>query len=220
MARRIRLTERADQWEARDLDVELSVAGNTRQEALEQLDSLVAATTSDGDVEPPAEEFHSSSANSDINHVHTRIRERLDELREESISADDAPEDPSVLNQHVDADRTLDEIFNESAYDERRELRRAHPSGWLYLTQPALLPVLVDSLLSFPPGHEFSETELAEDIGVTRQTVAAYSARLENVEIIEEVPNTSPRRYRVSDSEVVRELHKLNSALNNVGDDE
>jgi len=39
------------------------------------------------------------------------------------------------------------------------------------------------------------------------------------VELIEEVPDTSPRRYRVSDSNVVQELFALNSALNNVGED-
>ncbi|RLM71598.1 hypothetical protein DVK08_05630 [Halorubrum sp. Atlit-9R] len=37
------------------------------------------------------------------------------------------------------------------------------------------------------------------------------------VELIEDVPNTSPRRYRVADSDVVRECFELNSALNSVG---
>jgi hypothetical protein len=39
------------------------------------------------------------------------------------------------------------------------------------------------------------------------------------VELVEEVPNTSPRRYRVADSDVVRELFELNSALGAAGDE-
>lgn len=57
--------------------------------------------------------------------------------------------------------------------------------------------------------------EVAEHAGVTRQTVGNYTDLLLEVELIEEVPNTSPRRYRVADSDVVRELFELNSALNN-----
>lgn len=44
-----------------------------------------------------------------------------------------------------------------------------------------------------------------------RQTVGNYTDLLLEVELIEEVPNTSLRRYRVADSSVVRELFELNS---------
>jgi hypothetical protein len=103
---------------------------------------------------------------------------------------------------------------------ETKERRKAHPSGWLYLTQHDAVPILVDALLDLPPNREFNKTEFAEHAGVTRQTVGNYTDLLEEVELIEEVPNTSPRRYRVADSDVVRELFALNSALNTVGDDE
>jgi hypothetical protein len=36
--------------------------------------------------------------------------------------------------------------------------------------------------------------------------------------IVEEVPNTSPQRYRVAESPVVQELFELNSALNAAGE--
>lgn len=100
--------------------------------------------------------------------------------------------------------------------EEKKELRKEHPSGWLYLTQHDAIPILVDALLDLPPNREFNKTELAEHAGVTRQTVGNYTDLLLEVELIEEVPNTSPRRYRVADSDVVRELFELNSALNNV----
>jgi len=102
---------------------------------------------------------------------------------------------------------------------EKKKLRREHPSGWLYLTQHDAIPILVDALLDLPPNREFNKTELAEHAGVTRQTVGNYTNLLLEVELVEEVPNTSPRRYRIADSNVVRELFELNSALNNVGDE-
>ncbi len=102
---------------------------------------------------------------------------------------------------------------------EKRELRRENPSGWLYLTQHDPIPILVDALLDLPLNREFNKTELAEHAGVTRQTVGNYTDLLLEVELIEKVPNTSPRRYRVADSNVVRELFELNNALNNAGDE-
>ena len=102
---------------------------------------------------------------------------------------------------------------------EKKKLRREYPSGWLYLTQHDAIPILVDALLDLPSNREFNKTELAEHAGVTRQTVGNYTDLLLEVELVEEVPNTSPRRYRVADSDVVRELFELNGALNNVGDE-
>ena len=99
----------------------------------------------------------------------------------------------------------------------KKELRKEHPSGWLYLTQHDAIPILVDALLDLPPNREFDEPELADHAGVARQTVGNYTDLLIEIELVEKVPNTSPRRYRVADSNVVRELFELNSALNNVG---
>lgn len=92
--------------------------------------------------------------------------------------------------------------------------RLENPSGLLYLLQHESVPLLLDGLLDLPPGREFNKTELAEHVGVTRQTVGTYVDLLLEVEIVEEVPNTSPQRYRVAESDVVQELYELNSALN------
>ncbi|WP_435099475.1 hypothetical protein [Halorubrum sp. N11] len=100
---------------------------------------------------------------------------------------------------------------------QKKELRKEHPSGWLHLTQHDAVPILVDALLDLPPNREFNKTEFAEHAGVTRQTVGNYTDLLLEVELIEEVPKTSPRRYKVADSDVVRELFELNSALNSTG---
>jgi DNA-binding MarR family transcriptional regulator len=99
-----------------------------------------------------------------------------------------------------------------------KEARLQHPSGFLYLTQHESVPILLDALLDLPPGREFNKTELADHAGVTRQTVSNYIDLLLEVNIIEEVPNTSPRRYQVAESDVVQELFELNGAINAAGD--
>lgn len=96
--------------------------------------------------------------------------------------------------------------------------RLEHPSGLLYLLQHESVPILLDALVDLPPGREFNKTELADHAGVTRQTVGSYTDLLLEVEVVEEVPNTSPQRYRLAESAVVDELFALNSALNAAGE--
>jgi len=105
-----------------------------------------------------------------------------------------------------------------AAERDTKEARLQHPSGFLYLTQHESVPILLDALLDLPPGREFNKTELADHAGVTRQTVSNYIDLLLEVNIIEEVPNTSPRRYQVAESDVVQELFELNSVINEAGD--
>lgn len=97
-----------------------------------------------------------------------------------------------------------------------KEARLEHPSGFLRLTRSETVPIVVDALLDLPPGREFNKTEIAERAGVTRQSVTNHVDVLFELEVIEEVPETSPQRYRVADSDVVRTLFELNSALNSV----
>ena len=106
-----------------------------------------------------------------------------------------------------------------AAEKDTKEARLENPSGILYLFQHESIPILVDAILTLPPGREFTKTELADHAGVTRQTVSKYIDRLLDLDIVEAVPNTSPRRYQVADSVVVEELFALNSALNAAGDD-
>ena len=95
-----------------------------------------------------------------------------------------------------------------------KKTRLEHPSGLLYLFQHDAVPIFLDALLDLPPGREFNKTEFADHSGLTRQTVANYVDLLLEVEIIENVPNTTPQRYRLADSDVVQELFELNAALN------
>ncbi|QGX96460.1 hypothetical protein EI982_17575 [Haloplanus rallus] len=101
-----------------------------------------------------------------------------------------------------------------AAEKDTKEARLENPSGVLYLFQHESVPILIDAILTLPPGREFNRTELADHAGVTRQTVSNYIDVLLETDVVEEVPNTSPRRYRVAKSDVVQELFELNSALN------
>ena len=99
-----------------------------------------------------------------------------------------------------------------------KEARLENPSGVLHLFQHESVPILIDAILTLPPGREFNKTEFADHAGVTRQTVSNYIDLLLETEIVEEVPNTTPRRYRVAKSDAVQELFELNSALNTAGE--
>ena len=103
---------------------------------------------------------------------------------------------------------------------DNKKLRLENPTGWLYLTKHDSIPVIIDSLLGLPPRSEFNKTELAEHSGVSRQSVSKHIDRLLKLDVLEEVPDTSPTRYRMPQSAVVKELFELNSALNAAGTDE
>jgi hypothetical protein len=77
--------------------------------------------------------------------------------------------------------------------------------------------IIIDALLGLPPRSEFDKTELAEHAGVSRQSVTNHIDLLLALDVLEEVPNTSPTRYRMPRSAVVQELFELNSALNAAG---
>lgn len=109
--RRILLIERDRQWEAHDLDVEVSAVGETRDDALNQLDDVVAAVRGEDGHSPSDEELRAAGVDPEVNRVRARLLEQVDELREEPAFGDAAPADPSVLNEGADGDRTLGEIL-------------------------------------------------------------------------------------------------------------
>jgi len=73
----------------------------------------------------------------------------------------------------------------------------------------------VDALLDNPLHREFNQRELAQEAGVSRQSVRRHLDLLLEVDILEPVENTSPQRYRFNASSDVSEaIIKLDGAMN------
>jgi DNA-binding transcriptional ArsR family regulator len=120
-----------------------------------------------------------------------------------------------VLRVRGVADGMSEQASHHPAADrDTKQARLDHPSGFLHLTRHESVPILIDAILDLPPGREFNRTELAEHAGVTRQTVSTHLDTLLDLDIVEPVPNTSPQRYRLAESQPVEELLAFNSALN------
>lgn len=107
---------------------------------------------------------------------------------------------------------------SESDRTNAKQTRRENPSAWLKLTDNQTLPLIIDALLDSPPGREFNKTELGDHAGVSRESVRKYVDTLLEFNIVTEVANTDPQRYRLNDErKATRALFELQSALNAEG---
>lgn len=93
------------------------------------------------------------------------------------------------------------------------------PSGIGYLFQNDSVSDMVEALLECPPGRGFNKSELAQAAGVTRQTVGRHVDLLLAADIIEEIPDTGPPRYRVAESDVMAAVEDLDGAVRATVDD-
>lgn len=92
------------------------------------------------------------------------------------------------------------------------------PTGWLVLARNESVATIVDVLLDRPPHSQFTQTELAEAAGVSRQSVHRHLDLLLDLGVLEPVDDTSPQRYRfVPDSEVGEAIVRLDGAVNAAG---
>ncbi len=96
-----------------------------------------------------------------------------------------------------------------------KKIRRNHPSGWLYLTKNDSVNYVLDALIDLPPGKEFNKTELADQVGISRESVRKHIELFLELGILEEVTGTSNQRYRLNiDGRVTNEVFAVNSAVN------
>lgn len=92
------------------------------------------------------------------------------------------------------------------------------PTGWTLLAKNQSVVKMIDALLNMPPHREFNKSELADFADVSRKSVHTHLPLLLEAEVITEVPDSSPQRYRLdTDSEVTEQLIKLDGAVNNAG---
>lgn len=92
------------------------------------------------------------------------------------------------------------------------------PTGWAVLAKNDSVVDILDTLLDMPPHREFNKSELAEFADVSRKSVHNHIDLLLHLELVEEVPETTPTRYRFNtDSEIARKLMQLDGAVNAAG---
>jgi DNA-binding transcriptional ArsR family regulator len=116
---------------------------------------------------------------------------------------------------------TCNRIMSETHSADDRDtdpIRETHPSGWLVLTKNASAAKIIDALLDLPPHREFNQSELADQAGVSRQSVSRHLDLLLGIEVIEEVADTRPQRYRFDPtSDVSQAIIQLDGAMNAAG---
>jgi DNA-binding GntR family transcriptional regulator len=104
--------------------------------------------------------------------------------------------------------------MSETRQQDQKRRREKHPSGWLTLTRSESVQFVIDALLDSPPGREFTRTELAEQAGVTRQSVSKYLGLLSQAGIVEPVEGTGGRRFRFDpENPVSRAIIELDGAV-------
>lgn len=107
----------------------------------------------------------------------------------------------------------MSETHSESAPD-----RDAPETGWLVLARNESVAEIVDALLDRSPHDQFTQTELAEAAGVSRQSVHRHLDLLLEVGVLVPVEDTSPRRYAFDpESEVSEAIVRLDGAMNAAG---
>lgn len=95
------------------------------------------------------------------------------------------------------------------------ELRDEYPSGWRILIQNESVGYMLDALMDALPDTEFTKSELANEAGVSRQSLYTHLDLLLALGVLEPVENSSPQRYRVAaESELLDLLHQVNGTVN------
>lgn len=91
-------------------------------------------------------------------------------------------------------------------------------TGWSVVARNSSVVDIVDALMDMPPHREFNKSELAEFADVSRKSVHNHIGLLLALEVVTEVPETSPQRYRFNpEGDVARALVRLDGAVNSVG---
>jgi len=122
-------------------------------------------------------------------------------------------------NQFNTLDRILtsmsEQTPDEAGESDMAELRDEYPSGWRILTQHDSVSYMTDTLLDMPDQH-FTKAGLADQAGVSRQSVHTHIDLLVKLDIAERVEGTGTVKYTRSsaDEDMIRLLVKLNGLVN------
>lgn len=91
-------------------------------------------------------------------------------------------------------------------------------TGWELIARKESLVAMIETLLGLPPHREFNKKEFADLADVSRKSVHTHLPVLQELNIVEEVPETTPTRYRFNaESDVGQALIQLDAAINSAG---
>jgi len=97
---------------------------------------------------------------------------------------------------------------------EMASVRDEYPSGLRVLMQNESVGYMIDALMDMP-GTTFSKSQLADNAGVSRQSVHTHITLLVNLGIVTEVAESNPVEYTLNDGdEIIRLLHQLEGVVN------
>lgn len=92
------------------------------------------------------------------------------------------------------------------------------PTGWTILAKNDSVVDIIDTLLDMPPHREFNKSELADHADVSRKSIHTHIDLLCHLDIVREVEDTVPTRYRfVPESDVSQALMRVDHAVNAAG---
>lgn len=95
------------------------------------------------------------------------------------------------------------------------ELRDDYPSGWRILVWNDSVGYILDGLMDALPSTEFTKSELANEAGMSRQSLYTHLDLLLALDVLEPVEDSSPERFRVTDeSALLALLHRVNGTVN------
>lgn len=94
------------------------------------------------------------------------------------------------------------------------DIRDEYPSGLRVLMQNESVGYMIDAFMDMP-GTEFNKSRLAENAGVSRQSVHTHIPLLVDLGIVTETDGSDPVTYTLNDDdEIVRLLHRLEGVVN------
>lgn len=118
----------------------------------------------------------------------------------------------SVTDTTMPSD-TTDETDEEIRNKGTKQFRKEHPSGFMKLFNQPSMRFVLDALLDRSPAAEFTKSELAEQAGISTETLRKLFPTLKDLGIISQVENT--QRYQYQDTAPVsRALVKVSAAAN------
>lgn len=96
----------------------------------------------------------------------------------------------------------------------KKEVRKKYSTGFIKLAYPESIPLMIDATFDMRPKREFTKSELARKAGLSPESVRSHIQRLEDLNILQMVPDSQPERYALDrESKIVTLLFELDKVV-------